>query len=171
MIPLRTLVTHGVRFLAASQAATALMLHSMWLLLAATTWSHADPDAKSVTGPFFRVFAWLGGIEPGEHVDGSHVVQAMALLTLPVWLLASLRPRRGPPRTLVRAMATWALASGVVAFCGFSLAFWLGHGLTTAQAFRLALLFGTIAAGAAAWAVAVDRFGEMIVASSGRGAT
>ena len=165
MDPTRLVAAHAIRFVAASQSTVALLLHGVWLLLAAATSTTADGDAVPVARAFLRLFAFLGGIGPDGRGDGGHVVQAMALLTVPVYVIAAIRARRDAPRPpFVRALVRWALVSGAVAFAGFAFAFVRGGGLSTGEIVWLALLFATLAAGATAWAYAADRVADLLVA-------
>ena len=159
----RFVAAQAIRFVAASQSSVALLMHGAWLLLAAAT-SKADGGSSSpAVGAFLRLFAWLGGIGPDGRGDGGNVVQAMALLTVPIYVIAAIRARRDAPRApFLRTVVRWTVASGVVAFAGFGFAFWRGGGLTPGEIAWLTVLFGTIAAVATAWAVAADRVGDLL---------
>ena len=159
----RIVAGQAIRFIAASQSSVALLMHGAWLLLAAATSQAAGGSGDSVTGSFLRLFAWLGGIGPDGRGDGGNVVQAMALLTVPVYVIAAIRSRRDAPRApFLRTVARWTIASGVVALAGFGYAFWRGGGLSAGEIAWLSVLFATIAAVATAWAVAADRIGDLL---------
>ena len=167
MDPARALGAHLIRFVAASQATAVLVLHGAWLLLVAATWGSADGggDFAALGRPLVRAFAWLGGIGPDGHGDAGNVAQAMGLLTLPFYVLASLRKalRKGqaPSRWPIHA---WAFGSGAIAFAGFALGMWKGGGLSLAGVAGMAALFAALTAIATAWAVAADRFGAQLAA-------
>ena len=166
MDPGRLIAVQLVRFVAATQATMALVLHGAWMLLAIATWQASDPtgEVAAMTRPLMRAFAWLGGIERGGRGDEGNVAQAMALLAVPFYLLASLRrrPAEGPASPLA-GLLKWAAVSGAVATAGFARAFWSG-GLTGMDLVYLATLMGVLTTGATAWAVAMHRVGEILVA-------
>ncbi len=165
MDPGRLIAVQLVRFVAATQATMALVLHGIWMLLVIATWQASDPtgEVAAMTRPLMRAFAWLGGFERGGHGDEGHVAQAMALLAVPFYLLASLRRRRADgPSPLLAGLLKWAAVSGVVATAGFARAFWSG-GLTGLDLVFLATLMGVLTAGATAWAVVTHRVGEILV--------
>ena len=165
----RIVAGQAIRFVAASQSAVALLMHGVWMLLLAGT-TQAAGDGIPVARAFVKLFAWLGGIGPDGHGDEGHIVQAMALLTVPVYVVAAVVSRRGAPRPpFGRTLIRWAVASGAIAFCGFVLAFRQGGGLTSGEAIGLAALFAAIAAGATAWAVAVDRVCDLVASNVERG--
>lgn len=163
----RIVVAHVVRFLAASQATVALVLHGAWILLVIATWQASDPggDATSVTRPLLRAFVWLGGIGPDGRGDETHLARAMALLAVPFYLLASLRKDAGDGRApLLPRILKWSAASGLVALAGYGRGFTTGGGLSGLEASFGALALSVITAAATAWAVAADRIGEIVIA-------
>ena len=160
----RLVAAHAVRFVAASQSSVALLLHGVWLLLAVATSQAAGGDAEPVLRAFMRLFMWLGGIGHDGRGDGGNVVQAMALLTVPVYVIAAIRARRDDPRPpFLRTLVRWSLVSGAVALGGFAFAFVRGGGLSPGEIAWLAVLFATITAGATAWAVAAERVADVLV--------
>lgn len=164
----RLVAAHVVRFVAASQAAPALLVHGAWLLLFAAVTNAAGGDGEPVARAFLRLFRWLGGIGPDGHGDEGHIVQAMALMSLPVYVVAALRARVGGPRPpFWRSLFRWSAVSGAVALAGYVLALTRAGGLATAEVAGLSLLFATIAAGATGWAVAAERLGDLIASHLG----
>lgn len=164
----------AIRWAAASQALPVVVIHGVWMLLAAHTWTEAYPNdhvAGVVVDKAMVFYVWLGGMGPdGHHGDADSLLAAWFKLSLPLYLLAELwRWKRGPrPSTRWWLIVFWSAA---IALAGYSFALWPAlPTVGNAQDAPWFLTMMTIAASlATAWAVVSRRLGERLIVLIGSG--
>lgn len=158
------LARHALRYFAAMQVGPLVILQGVWIILATATWSHeygADSGVGAVMETLMQAYTWLGGVDEDGHGDENSMLAVWAKLSIVFYLIdAALRALRGPrPVQRRRSVWFWGGLSGLVTVFLMCFALWptpdsLIH-LTW-----LMLLFPTLSAGAAVWAVFTRRLVE-----------
>lgn len=158
-----------IRWIAASQALGVVLIHGIWMLFIAHTWTEAYPK-EQITGAVINkamaVFKWLGGMGPdGHHANNDTLLVVWFKLSPLMYLLAELwRWKRGP-RPPVRwwVMILWSTGT---AFAGFSFALWAAVPalLNLPDALWLLAAMTITALLVTTWAVLSDRLGERLIA-------
>jgi len=150
----RRLLPEALRLFAASQALPLVAVHAAWILLLA-----GNGGGEGV----IRSFVWLGGVGLDGHGDETTLMWAWTRLAFVVYALdLALRALRGERAPI----ALWKLALGSAAVAALGIAAATRtHGLDAGERAFTVAFFALFAAGAAFWAVGLQRLAEQFARS------
>lgn len=158
------LARHALRYFAAAQVGPLVILQGMWIIAATATWSHAygaDSGVGEAMRTVWRAYVWMGGVDEYGHGNENNLLAVWAKLSLVFYLIdAAVRALRGPrPEPRRRSVWLWAGLSGLVTLILMGFALWPTPDYLI-DLMPLLLVFSSLSAGAAAWAVLARRLVE-----------